>query len=159
MPNNGISNLIFLFPCFYFYFVFSFSKLNGFPLESSISICLLFPLTYTVDKQFYFRLIRKDHDVSFFTDPFPMSAIGYVNKSIFLVPISLIEIECIFACFAITSYQTFVINARTISFFPMGRSEIKHVPDKRSPYERSFRQSFPVLHVIALIAIFKLGNS
>ena len=88
-----------------------------------------------------------------------MSAIGYVNKSIFLVPISLIEIECIFAYFTVTSYQTFVINARTISFFPMGRSEIKHVPDKRSPYERSFSQSFPVLHVIECLVVFRMPIS
>ena len=60
-------------------------------------------------------------------------------------------------------YQPFVINARTITFRTMSRTEIKHIPHKTSPHIRTFVYYFPILNVIFCLPILWMpptsGNS
>ena len=78
-----------------------------------------------------------------------------VNHRLF-VPIGLIEVESILAYFTVAGDQALVIDSRTVTFCTIGGTEIKHVPDERSPNKRSFIDYFPVFYVIESLPVVRM---
>ena len=79
---------------------------------------------------------------------------GDVYHGSFPVPIGLIEVVGIFLHLSVERNQSFIVDARTVSFAPVCCSEVEHIPYKRSPYKRPFVYDFPVLHVVECLPVF-----
>ena len=101
-------------------------------------------------------MIREDHDVRNSQGTVAVAAIRDVNKRFLGIPVCLIEIESIFFHLAVESHQPFVVDTGTIAFHTMSRTEIKQVPNERTPDERTFRQCFPVSDMIISLVILRM---